>query len=552
MQTAVKFFDLPAKGSIGVVDKIAIKLSGGKNTELEPTDMQFMAVMGALMQIAPEKMEASFEQLDWVPLEGEGKGYVPLIDLTNGQDFDSGVLDLLLGKAPETESISPASADHFANNVSEPAPNNASELVLNQMGEPVSNNASELVHNEVGEPVSNSAIELALSKMAEAAPNKTDELAPGNAGEEELVKAGQPAPNKVSAPALNKNSVPAADFKPASEPAVFPGDLAEGAVKTDAALAAKSGPGPNKGVSNPAHPEIDPPLSNSPQAVSAEAEEPHAGQQTEGKTEMARFLASQGSSAPGGSNDQNTESAFGKTIAPKNQDSEGPAAKFKIFGNDNEHVQTPQHPGKDGDSMSSVPGAENQTDGLRTDDGKSPLQRLFSHNDGAVLRNELTVAAEKEVTTPSREMQNDVMRQIVQRMTLRSSGLKSQMNIHLKPEFLGNVHMQISTENHQVAVRMTAESLVVKEMIEQHLQHLRSELQQHGLEIGKFEVQVGNGNENWKSGQENAGFRQAMQQKRSGAQFNRQDRGRQNPMHSTPADRVSGPGPGSGEIDYFV
>jgi flagellar hook-length control protein FliK len=97
---------------------------------------------------------------------------------------------------------------------------------------------------------------------------------------------------------------------------------------------------------------------------------------------------------------------------------------------------------------------------------------------------------------------------------------------------------------------MTADSMVVKEMIEQHLQHLRSELQQHGLEIGKFEVQVGNGNENWKSGQENAGFRQAMQQKRSNARFNRQDRGRQNPIHATPTVLVSGAG--SGEIDYFV
>ena len=42
--------------------------------------MQFMEVMGALMQIAPEEMQASLEHLDWVALEGEGNGYAPLID----------------------------------------------------------------------------------------------------------------------------------------------------------------------------------------------------------------------------------------------------------------------------------------------------------------------------------------------------------------------------------------------------------------------------------------------------------------------------------------
>ena len=310
MQTAVKFFDLPAKGSIGVVDKIAIKLSGGNNTELEPTDMQFMEVMGALMQIAPEQMEASFEQLDWVPLEGEGNGYVPLIDLTNGQDLGSGILNLLLGNAPETESIAPTSADQFVNNVSDPASIDANALVLNEVGEPVS--------------------------------SKADQTAPGNEAEEASIKAGQPVPNKTSdlssnkaiEPAMNENGPRSADFKPASEPTVFLDDPEEGAVKTDGALTVKSGPGPNKDDINPAHQKIDLPLPISAQDVSAETEELHTGRPTETKTEMARFLANQGSPDPGGSSDQGTEASFGKTVVLKNQDPEDPAGKFKISGND--------------------------------------------------------------------------------------------------------------------------------------------------------------------------------------------------------------------------
>ena len=45
----------------------------------------------------------------------------------------------------------------------------------------------------------------------------------------------------------------------------------------------------------------------------------------------------------------------------------------------------------------------------------------------------LSTTAEREPVETSKTLQTDVMRQIVQRMALRSSGLKSQMNVQLKP-----------------------------------------------------------------------------------------------------------------------
>jgi len=115
--------------------------------------------------------------------------------------------------------------------------------------------------------------------------------------------------------------------------------------------------------------------------------------------------------------------------------------------------------------------------------------------------------------TSSQEAQNNVIRQIVQRMTLQTQGAQSTMTIRLKPDFLGQVQMQISTDQQQVIVRMATESLAVKEMVEQGLQHLKTELQQHGLEIDKFDVFVANDNEDTKHSQDWAGFRQALKRR---------------------------------------
>jgi flagellar hook-length control protein FliK len=158
-------------------------------------------------------------------------------------------------------------------------------------------------------------------------------------------------------------------------------------------------------------------------------------------------------------------------------------------------------------------------------------------------------------TTPliEKDTQTDVIRQIVQRMTLRSDRQQSQMVIRLKPDFLGNVRLQVTTEGQQVMVRMDAESAMVKEIVEQNMVHLKAELNQHGLEIEKFDVFVGNENDGWRSGQQQSGFRQAS--KRSGKQSNgAQSDNESSSDHSGDSDNHgSNAGiTGTNEVDYFV
>ena len=100
-----------------------------------------------------------------------------------------------------------------------------------------------------------------------------------------------------------------------------------------------------------------------------------------------------------------------------------------------------------------------------------------------------------EMEMIKRSFQENGLRQLVQKAALNLRNGKSEVKIELKPELLGQVRMQISTDNHQVTIRILAALPIAKEMIENNLHQLKAELQSHGLEIEKFEVSLSKGND---------------------------------------------------------
>jgi flagellar hook-length control protein FliK len=90
----------------------------------------------------------------------------------------------------------------------------------------------------------------------------------------------------------------------------------------------------------------------------------------------------------------------------------------------------------------------------------------------------------------AKTFQTTVMDQIVDKAAMRSIHGRSEIQIRLKPEFLGNVQMNIAADKEQLVVRILTDRPMVKEIIETHLHQLRTELQNHGLTIDKFEVMV--------------------------------------------------------------
>jgi flagellar hook-length control protein FliK len=89
-----------------------------------------------------------------------------------------------------------------------------------------------------------------------------------------------------------------------------------------------------------------------------------------------------------------------------------------------------------------------------------------------------------------RSLTSQTMNQIVQKAVLLSNNGQNTVQIDLKPDFLGHIRMHIMTESHQVTVRIVAELPFVKDMLENNLNQLKTELQAQGLQVDELEVSV--------------------------------------------------------------
>jgi flagellar hook-length control protein FliK len=109
------------------------------------------------------------------------------------------------------------------------------------------------------------------------------------------------------------------------------------------------------------------------------------------------------------------------------------------------------------------------------------------------LKNSESHTLVKETDTVPKEIRTQALDQIVQKAVMQFKNGRNEIQLNLKPEFLGNLRMQVITESHQVTVRILAEFPMVKDLIENNLQQLKSDLQSYGLEIDELEVSVGHG-----------------------------------------------------------
>lgn len=123
----------------------------------------------------------------------------------------------------------------------------------------------------------------------------------------------------------------------------------------------------------------------------------------------------------------------------------------------------------------------------RSGDMPPTLPRPFFGVQGA------SSAAPEPVETHLRDAHFDALNQIVEKAVYRLKKGHSEVRIDLKPDFLGHVRMQIVTTNHQVTLRIVAETVGVKDLIDSGLPQLRNDLQANGLQVDDIDVSVANG-----------------------------------------------------------
>jgi flagellar hook-length control protein FliK len=105
---------------------------------------------------------------------------------------------------------------------------------------------------------------------------------------------------------------------------------------------------------------------------------------------------------------------------------------------------------------------------------------------------EAAAAAEAGEAHHPKELRAETLSQIVDKAVFRLRNGQSEVRIDLKPDSLGHVKLQIVTENHQVTLRIMAESHAAKNLIDSGIGQLKADLQAQGLRIDELEVSVAN------------------------------------------------------------
>ena len=96
----------------------------------------------------------------------------------------------------------------------------------------------------------------------------------------------------------------------------------------------------------------------------------------------------------------------------------------------------------------------------------------------------------KEADVDRSGIKTQTLDQIVQKAAIQLRNGQHEARIDLKPEYLGHIRMQVTSENHQVTVKILTEHGFVKDMIQNNAHQLKADLQHQGLNIDKLEVTV--------------------------------------------------------------
>lgn len=511
MRTSLMFLDLAAQGAMPHIQKIAVKMPGGQMGPEAGEYSEFSELISALMAIAPEKLEASLGRMDWVKVDGELSGYAPLIDLSEDSANGYAVWEELLGQiGSDIHPLNnPTSITNGANTSWDTQTAGKIKAAIEsvqksgfpeaEMGtvqdgkwmQPVSDRIdTELNPKEVGRETIKNANGLDV-----------DFNSPGMEGEENKPKAiveeqlqgakGHMTHNASKTAGADIHSNHASGQHHAGIQAAIQSnsDSKHSHAETGTRPAGESSidimkQGQAEGMNLNA---VDSRQPNGMESIEIRSRETAPGQS------FGRSLAQNDQQA---TKDTFTRQEAGEHGRLNPQSSHQKPEQLEILTNTTgDAEEAPLH------------GRHIQSDPL-----SSAVHRTSTGSDRGIEH----LSGKSQWTPAAGEIQSGVIRQIVQRMSLRNQGSQSTMSIKLKPEFLGNLHMQVSTDNHQVIVRMATESVAVKEMIEQGLQYLKTELHHHGLEIDKFDVFVASDNDGTHHGRDTAAFQQSLKGRRQG------------------------------------
>ncbi len=117
-------------------------------------------------------------------------------------------------------------------------------------------------------------------------------------------------------------------------------------------------------------------------------------------------------------------------------------------------------------------------------------QHQYSGNGSTDGGNTPGQVSQATYTTQTYQGDRAVFTQIIQKVKVAASPGTSEMQIELKPEFLGRLKLTVSTENGLVTARFNTHSPQVKAVIEANLAALRDTLADQGIKVDQLSVTV--------------------------------------------------------------
>lgn len=88
--------------------------------------------------------------------------------------------------------------------------------------------------------------------------------------------------------------------------------------------------------------------------------------------------------------------------------------------------------------------------------------------------------------------ENDVLKQVKDKINIKNLTNKNQVEIKLKPESLGKLKIQLSVESNKLIGKILVENNQVQNFLENNLQNLKNNLISKGLQVDQFSVESDN------------------------------------------------------------
>jgi len=112
----------------------------------------------------------------------------------------------------------------------------------------------------------------------------------------------------------------------------------------------------------------------------------------------------------------------------------------------------------------------------------SPLSNMSESDEG------FTIHQKDQTVENIKSVPQSIMEQVVEKTTLLQKDGKTELTVQLKPDTLGTLSIRLTVEKGFTTVKIIADSLQTKELIQGQISSLKQQLGDQGIKVKEFEI----------------------------------------------------------------